>query len=96
MICGNDNDRTDYTGRGCHTNGVRAHVLRHDGPGKNHDNMPHDTIVFCDSYFDFQSTSKRVELLDEDKTEKIYRRYDVEVMISMGQWTESTVQDDLC
>jgi hypothetical protein len=58
--------------------------------------MPHDTIVFCDSYFDFQSTSKRVELLDEDKTEKIYRRYDVEVMISMGQWTESTVQDDLC
>jgi hypothetical protein len=85
MICGDDNDKTDYTGRGCHVEGVRAHVLRHDGPGKDHDNMPGDTIVFCDSYFNFESTSKRVALLDEDKTEANYKRYDVKNLVSMGQ-----------
>lgn len=87
MICGLENDKTDHQGRGCKTPGVRAHVLRHDGPGsKLYDNMPYDTIVFCDSYFDFESTTARVKLLHEDENQKVYNRKDVEGLKSMGQW----------
>jgi hypothetical protein len=86
MICGNTNDLTDHNGRGCHSEGegVRAHVLRHDGPGQEHDNMPYDTIIFCDSYFNFESTSARVKLIDEDTSERLYPRYDVKSLVSMG------------
>ena len=47
--------------------------------------MDHDTIIFCDSYFDFESTTARVKLLDDDEDEKVYKRNNVEMLKSMGQ-----------
>ncbi|KAM0720975.1 hypothetical protein Q7P37_003260 [Cladosporium fusiforme] len=57
-------DRKSKDGRGCGTPGVRAHVLRHDGPDG--DNMLVDTVYFCDGFFDYESTSERIQKADDD------------------------------
>lgn len=88
-VCGNKYDRIDKNGRGCKTPGVRAHVLRADGPKG--DNMLDDTVYLCDTWFDdFESTTTVIQKVEDQPD--VYDRVNARTLISQGKsWTALAV-----